>query len=218
MCETMCSDTRKKKIRTIFTAQQVKKLNDEFEKNSYLTSYDRVRVARDLELTESQVKVWFQNKRNKYKRNHEFANSVQSAMNKTFAYISSFLPQQQHHHHNQRQQVNNNPLATLQQQQANNSGLIPPGQLLGGSGQVPGLPVTSLASGPGLMSLSMPAPAQTQVPNLVANSDSHLNQPVIPNQQFQVPNSQLTLEQAQLMLHYMAAQNQAAGQLFSWSS
>lgn len=81
-------DSRKKKIRTVFTMSQIMKLNDEFERNTYLTSYDRVRLAKELNLTEGQVKVWFQNKRNKNKRNKEFATSVQAAMTKTLAYIS----------------------------------------------------------------------------------------------------------------------------------
>lgn len=79
---------KKKKIRTIFTAAQIMRLNEEFDRNTYLSSNDRVRVAKELNLAESQVKVWFQNKRNKHKRNNEFVSSIQAAMTKTFALLS----------------------------------------------------------------------------------------------------------------------------------
>ncbi|KAL3310362.1 hypothetical protein Ciccas_011075 [Cichlidogyrus casuarinus] len=59
---------RKKKTRTVFSRSQVYQLESTFDVKRYLSSSERVALAHALQLTETQVKIWFQNRRNKWKR------------------------------------------------------------------------------------------------------------------------------------------------------
>ncbi|TNN77814.1 Homeobox protein engrailed-2-B [Liparis tanakae] len=57
-----------KRPRTAFTAAQLQRLKTEFQNNRYLTEQRRQSLARELGLNESQIKIWFQNKRAKIKK------------------------------------------------------------------------------------------------------------------------------------------------------
>ncbi|XP_064631185.1 homeobox protein EMX1-like [Lineus longissimus] len=57
-----------KRIRTAFSPSQLLRLEHAFEKNHYVVGQERKDLASSLSLTETQVKVWFQNRRTKYKR------------------------------------------------------------------------------------------------------------------------------------------------------
>jgi len=59
---------RHKRIRTSFSQTQLLKLEDAFEKNQYLVGQERKDLAKSLNLSETQVKIWFQNRRTKHKR------------------------------------------------------------------------------------------------------------------------------------------------------
>ncbi|XP_048868405.1 homeobox protein engrailed-2b [Brienomyrus brachyistius] len=57
-----------KRPRTAFTAEQLQRLKAEFQTNRYLTEQRRQSLAQELGLNESQIKIWFQNKRAKIKK------------------------------------------------------------------------------------------------------------------------------------------------------
>uniref|UniRef100_T1GRL2 Homeobox domain-containing protein n=1 Tax=Megaselia scalaris TaxID=36166 RepID=T1GRL2_MEGSC len=59
---------RKKRSRAAFSHSQVFELERRFAQQRYLSGPERSELAKSLHLTETQVKIWFQNRRYKTKR------------------------------------------------------------------------------------------------------------------------------------------------------
>ena len=60
-----------KRPRTSFNRDQLATLEKEFADNPYLTEARRQNLAKTLDLQESQIKIWFQNKRAKRKKDQK---------------------------------------------------------------------------------------------------------------------------------------------------
>ena len=54
--------------RTAFTNEQLVELEAEFQQKKYLSLIERSQIAQSLNLSEIQVKIWWQNRRAKWKR------------------------------------------------------------------------------------------------------------------------------------------------------
>lgn len=65
---TLARPRKQRKSRTIYTSEQLKRLNEEFTRANYLNLPDRAALADQLHLSQTQVKIWFQNRRSKLKK------------------------------------------------------------------------------------------------------------------------------------------------------
>ncbi|NP_001161609.1 Nkx1-like transcription factor [Saccoglossus kowalevskii] len=57
-----------RRARTAFTYEQLVALENKFKQTRYLSVCERLNLALSLSLTETQVKIWFQNRRTKWKK------------------------------------------------------------------------------------------------------------------------------------------------------
>uniref|UniRef100_A0A915EEP8 Homeobox domain-containing protein n=1 Tax=Ditylenchus dipsaci TaxID=166011 RepID=A0A915EEP8_9BILA len=65
-----------KRPRTAFTVDQLERLKQQFIDSRYLTEKRRQELAHELGLNESQIKIWFQNKRAKLKKTNIQRSSI----------------------------------------------------------------------------------------------------------------------------------------------
>ncbi|CAF1341826.1 unnamed protein product [Rotaria sordida] len=63
-------DAKRKSSRPTFTGHQIFALEKMFENTKYLAGTERSRLASQLAMSEAQVKVWFQNRRTKWRKKH----------------------------------------------------------------------------------------------------------------------------------------------------
>ncbi|KAI6174992.1 Motor neuron and pancreas homeobox protein 1 [Aphelenchoides bicaudatus] len=63
--------SRIRRPRTTFTSEQLIELERQYSETKYLSRPLRYKLAQELGLTETQIKIWFQNRRMKNKRTHQ---------------------------------------------------------------------------------------------------------------------------------------------------
>ena len=105
------SNTSKpRRARTAFTYEQLVALENKFKTTRYLSVCERLNLALSLSLTETQVKIWFQNRRTKWKKQNPGmdvnsptlappSSPSTSMTNSTFGQFPSSLLYSHHHHH-----------------------------------------------------------------------------------------------------------------------
>ncbi|XDC86830.1 hypothetical protein R6Z07F_018003 [Ovis aries] len=73
------SSSKPRRARTAFTYEQLVALENKFRATRYLSVCERLNLALSLSLTETQVKIWFQNRRTKWKKQNPGAEGAAQA-------------------------------------------------------------------------------------------------------------------------------------------
>ncbi|XP_046851449.1 ventral anterior homeobox 2-like [Xenia sp. Carnegie-2017] len=72
--------TARKRLRITFSPRQLERLEREFHGSMYVVGLKRSRLAEELDLEERHIKIWFQNRRMKFKRDQRI---IERSLNNT---------------------------------------------------------------------------------------------------------------------------------------